>query len=263
MIIHSLPKNPPAVILIDPQECGNIGSVARAMMNFGLIDLRLVRPRSDWLQLFTRQMASGANEILNTAKIFHATQEAIADLHVIYATASQTRDMIKSLYTPKAAALHMQEQAQSNLRIGILFGTEQSGLENEDMMRAYAHISIPTSPHFDSLNLAQAVLLVGYEWLQTHAPSTFSSKKLTGKRTAFATYEHMEGFFKHLEEELDQANFWRVPHKKPDMLQNIRNIFNRITVTQQEVRTLRGILKALVYHRWNIREKEYKKTKIK
>ncbi len=257
MIIHSLPQNPPIVILIDPKECGNIGATARAMMNFGLKELRLVRPRPDWLQLFTRQMASGANEVLNSATVFQTTEEAIADLHSVYATASQTRDMIKTLYTPKEAAVHMQEQVQSGVRLGILFGTEQSGLENVDMMRAYAHISIPTSPEFDSLNLSQAVLLIGYEWLQAHAPSHLLPKRLTGKKTAYATYKDMEGFLGQLEEELDHANFWRVPHKKPDMLQNIRNIFNRINLTQQEVRTLRGMIKSLIYHRWNIQEKKH------
>lgn len=252
MIIHEDPLNPPTIILIDPLESGNIGSVARAMMNFGLYDLRLVRPKSRWLETFTRQMASGANNILESARVFDTTEEAVSDLHVLYATASKIRDMIKPVLTPRRAAQEMKLLSHKKTRIGVLFGTERSGLENEDVMRTNALISIPTSADFDSLNLSQAVLLIGYEFFVAHLPNSFSEFSLSGKRNSMATQMEIEGFFEHLEEELDIANFWRIPEKKPDMLQNVRNIFNRIHLTAQEVQTLRGILKALVYHRWKI-----------
>ncbi len=252
MIINTCLERAPAIILIEPREAGNIGSTARAMMNFGMTDLRLVRPKTHWLETFTRQMASGANDILNGARVYETTEEAISDLNIIYATASKKRDMIKPLLTPRSAAQEMKTLTKQGARIGLLFGTEPSGLENEDVMRASALISIPTSEDFDSLNLSQAVLLIAYEFFQTHLPDSFVEVSLSGKRSSFATQMEVEGFLKHLEEELDTANFWRVSEKKPDMLQNVRNIFNRIQLTQQETQTLRGILKALVYHRWGI-----------
>lgn len=256
MIIYDPLPSSPAIILIDPQESGNIGSTARAMMNFGLNDLRLVRPKPQWLQTFTRQMASGANDILDKAHTYETTEEAIVDLNILYATASKQRDMIKPVFTPRTAAQEMKTLFSKGARIGILFGTEASGLENKDVMRAHGLISIPTSEEFDSLNLSQAVLLMAYEFFQAHLPNSFAEKYLSGKKSSFATQEEVEGFLIHLEEELDLANFWRVPEKKPDMLQNVRNIFNRIHLTQQETQTLRGILKALVYHRWKIFHKK-------
>jgi len=258
MIIKTSLQSAPAIILIEPRESGNIGATARAMMNFGMKDLRLVRPKDHWLETFTRQMASGANDILNDARVYKTTQDAVSDLHVIYATASKKRDMIKPLFTPRSAAEEMKNLIQKGARIGLLFGTEPSGLENEDVMRASGLISIPTSEDFDSLNLSQAVLLIAYEFFQMYLPSSFAEVSLSGKRSSFATQEEVEGFLKHLEEELDMANFWRVSEKKPDMLQNVRNIFNRICLTQQETQTLRGILKALVYHRWGIFSKKNK-----
>ncbi len=242
--------HPPTIILIDPQGSGNIGACARAMMNFGLTQLRLVRPKTNWLNLETRKMASGANEILEAIQIYPSTQEACADLQVIYATGSKSRDMVKPVYTPRHAAQEIYKFTQEDAAVGILFGTEPSGLGNQDVMRARALIQIPTSTLFDSLNLAQAVLLIGYEFFQTHLPSTFSPTHLSGRGNTYATQDELYGFLDQLEGELDTANFWRVPAKKPDMLINVRNIFNRLQLTKQEVSTLRGIVKALVYYRW-------------
>lgn len=195
-------------------------------------------------------MASGANAILNSVEVFSSTQEACADLQIVYATASKTRDMVKPVYTPRHAAQEIHQFAQEHCAMGILFGTEPSGLDNQDVMRARALIRIPTSTLFDSLNLAQAVLLIGYEFFQAHLPETFAQTHLSGRRNIYATQAELYGFLDQLEGELDISNFWRVASKKPDMLLNVRNIFNRLQLTSQEVRTLRGIIKALVYHRW-------------
>ncbi len=243
-------KQPPVVILVDPAHDGNIGSTARAMCNFGLKDLRLVRPKENWLTLFTRQMASGANEILHNVKIFESTQDAVSDINRLYASTARPRDMIKPVVTPNQAAIEMCQASDDGEKVGILFGTEVSGLVNEDVVLADSIIQINLSPDFPSLNLAQAVLLISYEWFQKATTTLRPDRFLRRGKTPPATQEDLMGFYGHLEGELDKSYFWRTPDKRPDMIRSIRNIFGRSQLTHQEIQTLRGIITALVHHRW-------------
>jgi tRNA/rRNA methyltransferase len=238
---------PPAVILVEPQLAMNIGTTARAMANCGLVDLRLVRPRPAWPSEMARRASSGAEEILAQARLFETTAEAIADLERVYATTGRARKLVKTIVTPKRAAAEIHEAARLGLRSGLLYGPERTGLENDDLALADAVISVPLNPEFSSLNLAQAVLVTAYEWFQASDETPAIQLAMgDGKPAAKAD---LEGFFRHLEEELDACGFLRVEEKRPGMIRNIRNIFQRAQLTTQEVRTLHGIVTELVTRR--------------
>ena len=227
---------PPVIILVHPQMGENIGAAARVMANFGLSELRLVAPRDGWPNFQAQAVAAHATHIVDAAKIYGTTEEAIADLELVYATCCRMRDMEKPVITPR----ELIPTLDPNQRVGILFGPERTGVENADMVRAAAHIFIPVNPEYQSLNLAQAVGVVAYEWFANKAPAPQILE--TGE---IATQEEVEGMLKHLEGLMDEANFYQVPHKKPKMDQNIRNIFTRARLKTQEVSTLRGIFRAL------------------
>ncbi len=231
----------PAIILIDPQLGENIGMVARAMLNCGLTDLRLVRPRDGWPSPQATSSASGAEVVLEKTKVFQDTSEAIADLNLIYATTARDRDMTKEIVTPEIAAREI--RAAGSERCGILFGREAKGMKNEDIVLANKIVIVPLNPGFTSLNLSQAVLLLAYEWykLADDTPNI----ELRMKDTRPATNEEMLMLFEHLERELDNHGFLRVKEKRPVMVQNIRNVFQRANMTEQEVRTFRGVVKSL------------------
>ena len=161
----------PAIILIDPQLGNNIGSAARAMLNCGLKDLRLVRPRDGWPNASAVKMASGATEVLNNAKVFDNTLEAVSDLNLVLATTARMRDLSKTVLSPKQAVGWLIDHHANEGRSGILFGPERSGLVNDDIVLADAVINVPLNPKFSSLNLAQAVLIMGYEWFQNSKKS--------------------------------------------------------------------------------------------
>ncbi len=233
----------PVVVLVDPQLGENIGACARAMMNFNLAELRLVRPRGDWPNHKAINTASGAESILHAAKVFSTTAEATADLNRLYATTARSRDMVKPCLTPKELATDVRDAAVRGVRSGLLFGRERSGLDNEDVALADAIVTVPANPAHASLNLAQAVLLIGYEWFQVAADA--DSIRRTRKGATPATREELQGLFDHLEGELDKAGFLRPLEKRPRMVRNIRNIFSRASLTDQEVRTLRGIIVSL------------------
>lgn len=232
------------IILVEPQLGQNIGAVARAMLNFGLTDLRLVRPRDGWPNSEAVPLAAGANKILENAKVCPTTSIAIKDLNRLFATSCRIHDMIKSIYSPEPALQELASTAQKGQKVGVLFGGERCGLGNEDISLCEALIKIPTKSNFPSLNLAHAVALVAYEWF-LQVDSCPSQVFRTG-RTRLATREDLGLFFTHLEEELDQTGFLRHAKKRPAMVRNIRNIFQRAHLTEQEVRTLRGIVKSLV-----------------
>ncbi len=240
----------PCVILVDPTQDGNIGSAARAMANFSLVDLRLVRPKETWNTYFCRQMASGANHILKGVKVFESIEESIADLQRVYATSARRRNMIKPMLSAGQAGKEIASLGAKDIKVGFLFGTEKSGLTNEEITLSDAVVYIPLSSSHASLNLAQAVLLLAYEWYQFTLKFPQQGRFLRKGKATFASKEDFEGYISHLEKELDLANFWRVQEKKPEMLAGLRNIFQRCDPTKQEVRTLRGVISALVYHRW-------------
>ncbi len=235
----------PSVILVRPQLSENIGTTARAMMNCALGDLRLVAPRQDWLSAKAVASASGAEALLEAARTFASTEEAIADLRRVYATTGRNRFMVKPVMTPRAAAAELRGHARAGLPTGILFGPERTGLENDDVALADAVIMAPLNPRFSSLNLAQSVLVVAYEWFQAADPAIPPASMTKGAAPP-ATKEALLGFFDHLERELDGCGFFRVAEKRPGMVRNIRNMFERADLTMQEVRTLHGIVHELV-----------------
>ena len=238
----------PAVILIDPQLGENIGTAARAMLNCGLVDLRLVRPRDGWPNDKARSASSGADPVIDGARVFDRTEDAVADLARVFATTARPRDMVKPVVTPREAAAIICEagagQPSDGGACGVLFGPERSGLTNDDIALADTIVTIPLNPAFMSLNLAQAVLLVGYEWFTARDAATFGGAQ-AGTATEPADKAHLIGLFEHLEQELDAAEFFRVAEKRPSMVRNIRNLIQRALPTEHEVRTLHGIVTSL------------------
>ncbi|MFA6020761.1 MAG: RNA methyltransferase [Rhodospirillales bacterium] len=234
----------PAVILVAPQLAMNIGTTARAMANCGFYDLRIVNPKPKWPNELSRRASSGAQGILDEARICASTSEAIADLTRVYATTGRSRRMTKRIVTPRQAALEVRTAHGQGEKTGFLFGPERTGLENDDLALADALISVPLNPAFASLNLAQSVLLVGYEWFQ--AGDRTPASRLASGDSPPATKEQLEIFFQHLERELDHCGFLRVADKRPTMVRNLRNIFQRASLTDQEVRSLHGVVAELV-----------------
>lgn len=236
-------ENTLTIILVEPQLGQNIGAVARAMLNFGLTDLRVVRPRDGWPNPEAIPPAAGADKILEHAQVFPSTLNAIGDLNRLFATSNRIPDMVKSIYSPKPALESLALTAQQGQKVGILFGGERCGLCNEDISLCEALIKIPTIPTFSSLNIAHAVVLIAYEWFAQVSSNPFQLFR-TG-RTCLATRDSLSKFFEHLEDELNHSGFLRHEKKRAAMVRNIRNIFQRAHLTEQEVRTLRGIIRSL------------------
>jgi tRNA/rRNA methyltransferase len=234
----------PAILLVDPQLGENIGAAARAMANGALNELRLVRPRDGWPNPKADASAVGATEVLAGVTLHESTEAAIADLTSVYATTARHRGMTKRVLTPRAAIGEIRQALAAGGRPGILFGPERTGLENDDIALADAVICVPLNPDFSSLNLAQAVMILAYEWYQAIAEAP--PEQLVTNRSEPATKAALHGFFGHLEAELDDTGFFPVPEKRPSMVRNIRNVFERANLTAQEVRTLHGIVARLV-----------------
>jgi tRNA/rRNA methyltransferase len=246
----------PVVLLVRPQMADNIGMVARAMANFGLEELRLVDPRDGWPNEKARAAASGANDVIDQATAYPDLKQAVGDLHWVCATTARQRHMDKPLLSPEQAAAELLRRIEEGQRCAILFGPERQGLENDDVALADAVVMAPVNPRFASLNLAQAVLLLGYEWLKTAQRGTLGRvtpkevEMLAGPRPkggALATKIEVVGLFEHLEAELDEAGFLKPPEKRASMVRNIRTLIQRMEPSGQEVRTLRGIVAALTY----------------
>ncbi len=235
----------PAVILVDPQLGQNIGMVARAMLNCGLEELRLVRPRDGWPNSAAESAASGADVVLEQTRLFDTTAEAVADLTRVYAATARPRGMITPVVTPRQAAAEL--RAAGRTRAGVMFGPERSGLVNDDIALADTVLSVPLNPTFASLNLAQAVFVVGYEWLiaGSEADSGAPGRELSLGATRPATKAELIGLFERLEAALDARGFLYPVEKRPTMVRNLRNLFQRAELTEQEVRTLHGIVSLL------------------
>ena len=233
----------PAVILVEPQLGENIGFVARAMLNCGMADLRLVRPRDGWPNDKARAAASGADAVIDGVRLCDTVEEAIAGFSRIFATTARPRYMIKPVMTPRRAAAELRTEMARGVACGLLFGRERNGLENDDIALADTVVQVPLNPAFSSLSLPQAVLLVAYEWFQ--AGSGTPPEELVMGRTHPAGKGELQYFFARLETMLDDTGFFPVPDKRPGMIRNIRNIFQRQHLTEQELRTLHGILTAL------------------
>lgn len=239
----------PVIILVEPQLVENIGMTARAMMNCGLMQLRLVDPRDPWPLhevMEERMMAasSGADEILKTAKVFNTLPEAIADLNYVYATTSRTHDMVNHIFTARAAAPDMATRIADGQKVGVLFGRERTGLINDQVVLANAKITIPLNPEFMSLNLAQAVLLIGYEWYQANDKTP--DKQLHMGKSRPATREEYLNFFNRLESELDKTGFFVAEDMRPIMTRSLQNMLQRAEMTEQEIRTWHGVVSSLL-----------------
>lgn len=236
---------PPAVVLVTPQLGDNIGAVARAMANFGLEDLRLVRPRDGWPNPRAYAVSSGATWILDKARTFETTAAAVADLTLTLATTARDREMAKEELTPAEAAHRLRVHGAGGARTGLLFGSERAGLTNEDIVLADAIVTIPTDSKFSSINLGQAALLVAYEWFK--AGDATPAAQLDLGRFDLAPKEALIGFFEQIERELHDAGFLFPPAKVPAMIRNMRNIWHRAQLSEQDVRTMRGVVTALVH----------------
>ncbi len=232
----------PAIILVEPQLGDNIGMAARAMANFGLSELRLVAPRDGWPNPAAVAAAAGATALLENATVHASTQEAIADLSFVLATSARSRGQMKRVLAPDAALADVAARLRAGQGVGILFGRERTGLENDDISLCDALVTFPVDPAFASLNLAQAVLLVGYEW--TRASESLAIPFMANPSTPPATRAALTGLFEHLEAELEAAEFYP-PDKKPVMTRNMRDMLLRMSPTEQDVRTWRGAIRAL------------------
>ena len=247
----------PAIILSHTQMGENIGAAARAMKNFGLSELRLIAPKCEWPNDRAQMLASGAGDILDRAALYPAAADALADVQLVLATTARGRDVTREVLTPAEAAARLREASARGLKTALLFGGERAGLDNDEISLCDALITIPTAPlpqikdseiKAGSLNLGQAVLLLGYEWLKA-ADVTPPSR--TRAHTAVpAARADLIGLFEHLERELDAARFFFPPEKKDAMVRQLRAMVLRGGLNDQEVRTIRGMIVALVRNKY-------------
>lgn len=233
----------PAIILVRPQLGENIGMAARAMLNCGLSEMRLVAPRDGWPNPKAQRAASGADVVLDEARVFDSVAEAVADLQRVVATSARTRELVQRIVTARRAAVDIRGWIAGGERVGILFGPERTGLENDDIVHADTALSIPLNPQFSSLNIAQAVLLVSYEWIAS-ADAT-PEERLSEHATRPADKDELQNLFDHLERALDQSGFLRHQAMRPAMVNNLRALLQRAAMTEQEVRTFHGVIKFL------------------
>lgn len=229
----------PVVILVKPQLAQNIGMVARAMMNCGLSELRLVCPKQSHLSQKALSASSGAQEILEQAQIYSSLSEALSDIKYSFATTARTRDMVKPIYSPEEASIKINSFLKSKQKVALIFGPERTGLENEDIILANALLSVDLNPVHPSLNLAQAVLLIGWCW--------WNNQKNTPKKipNPLAKQSELDKFLIFLENSLRQKNYFQWPDKELRMLNNLNNIFTRNELTSSEIKTLYRVVKTL------------------
>lgn len=232
----------PGFVLVEPQMGENIGAAARAMLNFGVTGLRLVNPRDGWPNPKATAMASGAAAVLDHAQVFEDFEGAIADCQYVIATTARRRELMLPVLEPADAARELRARVAAGQKCAVVFGNERNGLSSDDVARCDAILSVPTNPAFASINLAQAALIVAYEWARTGdyaaIDSPFTEEKL-------ASRNDLDRFLDHLEEELDAAGYFFPPEMRPTMTRNLRAAFSRAGFTEGEVRTLRGAVKAL------------------
>lgn len=239
----------PAFILVRPQMGENIGAAARAMWNFGLDRMRLVAPRDGWPNPASVAMASGAGRLLDDAQLSETVADAVADCHFVFATTARARDLTKTVYSPEGAMIEARRRIALGEKIGFMFGPERAGLENEDIAQANAIISVPVNPEFPSLNLAQCVLLCGYEWRRGGEAIADHSVEMAGTETANGA--EVEYLARHFEDRLDEAGFFFPEPKAEGMKTNLRNMWSRLPLTRADVQMLHGMMRQMV--RWKTR----------
>jgi tRNA/rRNA methyltransferase len=233
----------PIVILVEPQLGENIGAAARVMANFGLSRLRLVKPRDGWPNIHARRSASGADRVLEESALYETVQAAIADCTLVLATTARAHDQAKPVLGPHEAALMLVSRAAAGENVAVLFGRERHGLENDEVALADRIVTFPVNPAFASLNLAQAVALIAYEWFKLASGGALPFTM--PRKSDPAGKQQIEAFFTNLERELDQIEYFRPLDKRATMLVNLRNIFARMQPTRQDIQTLHGIVVAL------------------
>jgi tRNA/rRNA methyltransferase len=233
----------PAVILVEPQMGENIGAAARAMWNFGLERMRIVNPRDGWPNQKAVTMSSGAARVIDNVQITETTAQAVEDLHYVFATTARDRDLTKPVVTPERAMEQARAMIAEGQNVGILFGPERSGLENPDIARANAIISVPVNPAFASLNLAQCVLLLAYEWRRHGADVIPEVDAMAGTRRAESI--EIQKLTEVLEARLHSVGFFWPDHKAESMITTLRNMISRLPLTEADVRVFHGIIKSL------------------
>jgi tRNA/rRNA methyltransferase len=236
----------PIVVLVEPQMGENIGAAARAMANFGLSRLRLVKPLRGWPNEKARVMAAGADRVLEGVQLYDSVADAIGDCSFVLAATARNHDQAKPVIGAAEAAAEMAPRVGAGETVAVVFGRERNGLENHEVARADRIVTLPVNPAFASLNLAQAVVIVGYEWFK------YAARELpftAPERSPPVTKQQLDAFFADLERELDKVEFFRPDEKRGVMSVNLRNIFQRIAPTQQDIRTLHGVVTALTQGR--------------
>ena len=233
----------PVFILVRPQMGENIGAAARAMLNFGLGRMRLVGPRDGWPNPKATAMASGASVVLDRAGVFPDLAAAVADCHHVYATTARPRELTRRVLDPESAMAEARARIARGERVGVLFGPERAGLENEDVAQAQTIVTVPTNPDFPSLNLAQCSLLLGYEWHRSGSAGGAAAEAAATVETASrAEIDHLA---RHLEEQLDAAGFFWPADKAASMRFNLRAMWSRLALTTPDVQILHGMLRKL------------------
>ena len=233
----------PIVVLVEPQLGENIGAAARAMANFGLSRLRLVAPRQPWPNAKARMMAAGADRVLDAAELYDSLTAAIADCSFVFAATARAHDQAKPVVGAAEAAALMAPRVAAGESIAVIFGRERNGLENDEVALADRILTLPVNPAFASLNLAQAVVIVAYEWFKFASGSKLPFAM--PEKSAPAPKEQLLAFFASLERELEKVEFFRPPDKRETMQINLRNIFTRMQPTQQDIQTLHGVIMAI------------------
>jgi tRNA/rRNA methyltransferase len=247
-------ENPqPAFVLIRPQMGENIGAAARAMWNFGLDRMRITSPRDGWPNQKAVAMASGAGRLLDEAVMCETTAEAVADCTYVYATTARPRELTKPVFTPAHAMKDAAQRIANGEKVAVLFGPERAGMENDDIAKANAIISVPVNPEFASLNLAQCVLLTGYEWRQATVETVPATVSMEGD---WASQQEMEKLAEHYEDRMETAGFFFPEHKAPSMKIHLRNLWSRMPLTRADVQMLHGVMRQMV--RWKEREETKK-----
>ncbi len=232
----------PAIILCEPQLGENIGAAARAMANFGLWDMRLVAPRDGWPNPSAMSTAARANHVIERVKVFDRLEDAIADLSLVYATTARSRDLAKPVLGPDEASNRLATHIEGGAKAGLLFGRERWGLNNDEVALSDAIVTLPVEAAFASLNIAQAVLVLAYEWRRA---SGRGALQFPAQMDPPASKEELVGMFEHLEEALDRSGFFKTAAKRPTVVANLRTMLSRGEFTSQEVRTLRGVFASL------------------
>ncbi|MCE8523777.1 RNA methyltransferase [Ruegeria pomeroyi] len=243
-------KAQPAIVLVRPQMGENIGAAARAMWNFGLDRMRIVAPRDGWPNSRAVAMSSGAGRLLDEAQLHDDLPGALADCTCVFATTARPREMTKPVFSPERAMQLAAEKLAAGEKVAVLFGPERAGLENDDISRANAIITVPVNPDYASLNLGQCVLLVAYEWMR-QTGDVVHEADAPGPKGDWATGLEIEKLAEHYEQRLDEAGFFFPPEKAEGMQQNLRNLWSRMRLTRADVQMLHGIMRQMV--RWKER----------